>query len=148
MARAETRPDLAAELYLDLGIVQAAAGDYDAAIAAFDRSRTRMGNRSDQQQMVQEGPLPREFHYHLGRILFEGRKNLSLAVSELDEAVRLEPENPLGPLLLRRGSPEAHRGELADQGTRDHLKTYLDAGVPVSRYPDIEQFLQSPGTTR
>ena len=71
-ALAETRPDLAAELYLDLGIAQAAAGDYDAAFTAFDRSRTKTG--TGQNQLVAEGPLSREFHYHLGRILYESRK--------------------------------------------------------------------------
>ena len=158
-ALAETRPDLAAGLYLDMGIAQAAVGHYEEAVEAFDWSRTKEmwtgQNQSGQQQQQQqrqqpsapEGPLSREFHYHLGRILYESRKNLSRAISELEEAVRLEPEN---------ARAHYYRGEalrrLVDEDlltkARDDLKTYLDAGIPVTRYPDIEQFLKTPGTTR
>ena len=34
-----------------------------------------------------------ETHYHLGRVLCEGELDFDRAVSELEEAVRLDPEN-------------------------------------------------------
>ena len=34
-----------------------------------------------------------EAHYHLGRVLCEGELDFDRAVSELEEAVRLDPEN-------------------------------------------------------
>ena len=78
---------------------------------------------------------------------------MSRAVSELDEAVRLEPKNPRAHYYRGEAIRRLIEENLLTKA-RDDLKSYLDADVPVSRYPDIEQFLdidkflQAPGEAR
>ena len=57
--------------------------------------------------------------------------------------MRLEPENPRAHYYRGEADRRLIEENLLTKA-RDDLKTYLDAGVPVSRYPDIEQFLHAP----
>jgi tetratricopeptide (TPR) repeat protein len=132
---ADRPPELAPGACLDLGIAEAAAGDRDAAVVDLEKALASAG--------PSEKALVRDAHYHLGRVLFEARRDLPRAISELRDAVRADPDEPRA---------RFYRGQairvLVDQNLRveadDDLGTYLKKGAPLGRRGEIERYLESP----
>jgi len=128
----DRRPDLAAEAYLDLGIADAFVAD-DASIAHFEKALERIdpANRS----------LLREAHYHLGRVLFENRKDLNRAVSELDRAVAHDPGDARALYYRGQAVRTLIEQDLLRQAEKD-LRKYLASGAPIGQQREVEQFLE------
>jgi hypothetical protein len=83
--------------------------------------------------------LSRDHHYHFGRVLYESRKDLSGAISELDQAVALEPGDARAKYYRGQAIRVLIEQDLLVKA-RDDLRNHLDARVPVTRHRDIEQF--------
>jgi uncharacterized caspase-like protein len=116
---------------LDLGIAYAAIADYDKSIPALERAINQQEGR----------PYP-DARYHLGRVLFESKRDLTGAVSELRLATQQDATNSqahyyLGQAL--RGLVE--REILVEAETA--LRTYLEHGAPLGQVDDVQQFLDS-----
>ena len=88
-----------------------------------------------------------ETHYHLGRVLCEGELDFDRAVSELEEAVRLDPENirahyHLGQAI--RQQIERNKFKRAEEV----LRIYLMKGAPSGargRSPRVPRLPQAAG---
>jgi len=83
-----------------------------------------------------------ETHYHLGRVLCEGELDFDRAVSELEEAVRLDPDNirahyHLGQAI--RQQIERNKFKRAEEV----LRIYLMKGAPLGHEDEVREFLGS-----
>jgi len=127
----EQRNGIDPEGHLNLGVAYATIADYDKSISALERALDQQEGR----------PYP-EAHYHLGRVLFESKRDLARAVSELRLATQDNADNPhahyyLGQAL--RGLVE--REILVEAETA--LRTYLEHGAPLGQVDEVQQFLDS-----
>jgi tetratricopeptide (TPR) repeat protein len=116
---------------LNLGIAYAAIADYDKSIAALEHAIDQQEGR----------PYP-EAHYHLGRVLFESKRDLARAVSELRLAVQYNPDN----LRVHYYLGQALRGLVEREilvEAESALRTYLEHGAPLGQVDDVQQFLDS-----
>ena len=83
-----------------------------------------------------------EATYHLGRVLFMGEFDFDRAVSELDEAVRLDPDNlPAHYYLGQAIRTQVERNML--KRAEDALWTYVSHGAPLGHEDEVRKFLGS-----
>lgn len=83
-----------------------------------------------------------EATFHLGRILFLGEFDFDRAVSELEETVRLDPDNVLAYYYLGQAiRVQVERNTL--KRAEDVLRTYLVRGAPLGHEDEVREFLGS-----
>jgi hypothetical protein len=86
--------------------------------------------------------LMAEAKYHLGRVLCEGELDFDRAVSELEEALRLDPENVAAYYYLGRAIREQiERNKF--KRAEEVLRTYLMKGAPLGHEEEVREFLGS-----
>ena len=84
-----------------------------------------------------------EAAFHLGCVLLEGEFDFDRAVSELEEAVRLDRDNvPAYYYLGRAIQIQVERNTL--KRAEDVLRTYLLQGAPLGHEDEVREFLGSP----
>lgn len=97
--------------------------------------------------MLQENYTPEaligieaEAHYHLGRVLYEGELDFDGAVSELEQAVSMDPEN-VGALyhLGQAIRAQVERNKL--RRAEEVLRRYLLKGAPLGHEDQVREFL-------
>jgi tetratricopeptide (TPR) repeat protein len=83
-----------------------------------------------------------EATFHLGRVLYLGEFDFDRAVSELEEAVELDPENVLAYYFLGQAiRTQVERNTL--KRAEDVLRTYLLRGAPLGHEDEVREFLGS-----
>lgn len=83
-----------------------------------------------------------EARYHLGRVLFEGELDFDRAVSELEVAVRLDPENISAHYYLGQAIREQiERNKF--KRAEEVLRIYLMKGAPMGHEDEVREFLGS-----
>jgi tetratricopeptide (TPR) repeat protein len=87
-----------------------------------------------------------EARYHLGRVLYEGELDFNRAVSELEEAVALDPTNIAAHYHLGKAIRILVDRNML-QRAADVLKRYLLAGAPLGHEEEVRAFLgtRAPG---
>jgi len=86
-----------------------------------------------------------EASFHLGRVLFIGELNFDRAVTELQEAVQLDPDNaPAYYYLGQAIRAQVDRNIL--KRAEDALRTYLSRGAPLGHEDEVREFLGSRKT--
>jgi hypothetical protein len=83
-----------------------------------------------------------EAHYHLGRVLCEGELDFDGAVSELEQAVAMDPQNV--PALYHLGQAiraQVERNKL--KRVEELLRDYLFKGAPLGHEDEVREFLGS-----
>jgi cytochrome c-type biogenesis protein CcmH/NrfG len=88
------------------------------------------------------GHLMAEAKYHLGRVLCEGEIDFDRAVSELEEAVRRDPENIAAHYYLGRAIREQIERNTYKRA-EEVLRTYLMKGAPLGHEDEVREFLGS-----
>jgi len=83
-----------------------------------------------------------EAKYHLGRVLCEGELDFDRAVSELEEAVRLDPENVAAYYYLGRAIREQIERNKYKRA-EEVLRIYLMKGAPLGHEDEVREFLGS-----
>lgn len=99
--------------------------------------------------MIEENYTPDELkdilkqaHYHLGRVLYQGGLDFDQAVSELEQAVRMDPDNIAALYHLGQAIREqVERSTL--KRAEDVLRTYLLRGAPLGNEDQVREFLGS-----
>ena len=86
--------------------------------------------------------LVAEARYHLGRVLCEGELDFDRAVSELEEALRLDPENIRAHYFLGRAIREQVERNKFTRAT-EVLRRYLLEGAPLGHEGEVRLFLGS-----
>lgn len=137
------------EAHLDLGILQAAIASqqavdpdtsgtrseqYQESLASFRKALDYQKSRSD------AGNLGT--HYHFGRVLVEAGGDLTLAVSQLRQAVELKPNDARARFYLGKAIQALVEQDLLAEAS-EQFKAYLDAGAPLGERDAILQFLES-----
>lgn len=83
-----------------------------------------------------------EATFHLGRVLLAGEFDFDRAVSELEEAVRLDPDNVQAYYYLGQAiRTQVERNTL--KRAADVLRTYLSRGAPLGHEEDVREFIGS-----
>jgi tetratricopeptide (TPR) repeat protein len=83
-----------------------------------------------------------EATFHLGRILFLGESDFDRAVSELEEAVKLDPDNVQAHYYLGQAiRTQVERNTL--KRAEVALSTYLSRGAPLGHEDEVREFLGS-----
>ncbi len=85
-----------------------------------------------------------EAKYHLGRALYEGKKDsdLNQAVTELEEAVEMDPGNTAALFYLGQAiRAQVERNTLAR--AEKVLREYLVRGAPQGQEDEVRSFLQT-----
>lgn len=83
-----------------------------------------------------------EARYHLGRVLYEGELDFDRAVSELEEAVRLDPENICAHYFLGQAIREQIERNTYKRA-EEALRIYLMKGAPMGHEEEVRKFLGS-----
>lgn len=83
-----------------------------------------------------------EARYHLGRVLYEGELDFDRAVSELEEAVRLDPENICAHYYLGQAIREQIERNIYKRA-EEALRVYLLKGAPMGHEEEVREFLGS-----
>ena len=108
----------ATETSIDIGIAAAAASDFKRSLEALQAAS--IGGTASLQPVAQ---------YHFGRVLYESRGDLDLAVHNLRQAVQADPGNFRAQLYLRRAIAALVRKNLASEA-EEHFRTYLEVELP------------------
>lgn len=83
-----------------------------------------------------------EAKFHLGRVLYEGELSFDRAVSELEEAVELDPDNtPAYYYLGQAIRAQVERNTL--KRAENALRRYLERGAPLGHEDEVREFLGS-----
>lgn len=86
--------------------------------------------------------LQAEATYHLGRVLYEGELDFDRAVSQLEEAIRLDPGNIAAHYYLGRAIQE----QIARNTSRraeEALRYYLLNGAPLGHEDEVRGLIGS-----
>lgn len=131
---------------LNLGIAYAAIGEYNKSIFALE-SAIALYSDTEIMAYEKERDPNAQGHYHdayyqIGRILFEKGGNFTKAVSELNEAIRLDPENTHAYYYLGEAIRKMVDSETLTKA-EDALKTYLARGAPMGHENEVRLFLGS-----
>lgn len=81
-------------------------------------------------------------HYQLGHVLFESGRDLARSVSELREAVRLNPRNTRAHFYLVQALRSLVERETLVEAEQA-FRTYLDQGAPLGHEEEVQAFLES-----
>jgi len=127
----EREGDVYPEGYLNLGIAYALRGEHAKSIEALKKAILQQGDNN----------YP-EAHYHLGRVLFESKRNWAEAVSALKRAIEQEPDNAAAYYYLGQAIRSLVEQETLVHAERD-LRTYLEKGAPLGHEDEVEEFLAS-----
>lgn len=142
----EQQKDFFPEGKLNLGIAYAAIGEYKKSILALEKAIELYSDTTIMAYENEKDHYARE-HYHdanyqLGRILFESGGDFNRAISALNEATNLDPENTRAYYYLG----QAIRA-MVDRETlvkaEEALKTYLARGSPMGHEDKVREFLGS-----
>ena len=83
-----------------------------------------------------------EAAFHLGRVLLAGEFDFDQAVSRLEQAVRLDPDNVLAYYYLGQAiRTQVERNTL--KRAENVLRTYLSRGAPLGHEDEVREFLGS-----
>ena len=118
---------------LNLGVAYAALGEIEKSVQALE-SAILQGT----------GDLRTEARYHLGRILYENRKNLPRAVDELRQVAQLEPGSVRTPFYLGQAIRAMVEIDLL-QEAEGALRSYVAAGAPFGNRREVQAFLDERG---
>ena len=78
--------------------------------------------------------------YHLGRVRYEGKRDFDGAVSALEQAVDLDPDNiPAYYYLGQAIVEQVKRNKLTR--ARNLLRHYLTHGAPVGHEDEVREFI-------
>ena len=134
--------DLYPEGHLNLGLAYSVIGDYDSSVDHLERA---ISLYSDQSVMSREKgkDLNAEDHYHearyhLGRVLFESKKDFTRAVSELNEAIKLDPENGNSYYYLGKAILSMIEYETLAKA-KNAFKKYLAKGAPLGHEEEVRK---------
>ena len=86
----------------------------------------------------------REAHYQLGRVLYEHGTDFTRAVSSLDRAVTLEPDNARALYYLGQAIRQMVENETLVKAAKV-FKEYLAMGAPLGHEDDVREFIGSRG---
>ena len=127
---------------LNLGVAYAALGEIDEGVDALESPvEIEKSVQALESAILQgSGDLVTEAHYHLGRILYENRKNLPRAVDELRQATQLEPGSVRAPFYLGQAIRAMVEIDLL-QEAEGALRSYVAAGAPFGQREDVQAFL-------
>ena len=127
---------------LDLGIACAETGDFTAAVDALERavSLYRAASTLERERDPHVDDHLREAHYQLGRVLYESRTDFTKAVSELDRAVALDPDNARAHYYLGQAIRQMVERETLAKATTA-LRRYLTMGAPLGDEDEVREFL-------
>jgi tetratricopeptide (TPR) repeat protein len=134
----ERRADLAAGAYLDLGIAEAARGDFQSAVKDLHTALEKAARA--------KSPIIPECHYHLGRVLFESRKDVTRAISELTQAAAANPADPRVHYYRGQATRVLIEEDLRTR-VREDLRTYIEKGAPLGHHRQVEMYLNSSTST-
>lgn len=127
----EQRNNIDPEGYLNLGVIYYVLGDYDKSIKALEKA-------VDQQREQKNA----DAHYYIGRALLESARDFAGAVSELDQAKKLDPKNPAIHYYLGRAIRALVERETLVKAEKA-FQYYLKAGAPLGQQEEVRQFLKS-----
>jgi tetratricopeptide (TPR) repeat protein len=121
-------------------------GEYDESIQALERAIALFIDPTIMAYEKEKDPNAQghyhEAHYQLGRVLFENERDFSRAVSELEEATRLDPENARAYYYLGQAiRAMVDRETLAK--AEEALQTYLEKRAPLGNEDEVRKFLGS-----
>jgi len=129
----EQRNDIDPEGYLNLGVAYAVLGEYDKSLEALSKA------------IDQQGETYADAQYYLGRVHFESKRDLNIAISALRLATQYDPDNaPAYYYLGQAIRALVERETLAE--AEQALQTYLKAGAPLGHTGEVQQFLSSRKT--
>jgi tetratricopeptide (TPR) repeat protein len=126
----EQRKGTYPEGHLNIGIAYAAKGQYDQGIKYLEMALAQKDNDY------------LEASYHLGRILYESKKEIAKAVSLLREVKTKDPNNiPVNYYLGQSIRTLIETETLAEAEMA--IKTYLENGAPMGQQEELWRFLAS-----
>ena len=131
---------------LNLGIAYAVTGDLKQAADALDRAVALYSDPSIMSQEHIRDPLADEWfqesRHHLGRVLYESKRDLGRAVNELEKVVEKSPDN--GKALYYYGQAIRAMVERETLGkAQEVLECYLEKGAPLGHEDEVREFLGS-----
>lgn len=131
---------------MNVGIMHGFKGEYDDAISALERAislyRSKTVMKSEIKKDSEAESLRSEAHYQYGRFLFESERDFNKAVSELNDAIRLDPDNVRAYYYLGLAIREMVERETLSKA-EEALKTYLIKGAPLGHEDEVREFLGS-----
>jgi tetratricopeptide (TPR) repeat protein len=134
---------------LNLGIAYAATGDLEKAADALDRAVALYSDPSIMGLEKARDPLADEWfqesRYHLGRVLYESKRDLGRAVNELERVVDRDPENARALYYYGQAVRAMVERETLSKA-QEVLERYLTKGSPLGHEDEVREFLGSRKT--
>lgn len=132
---------------LNLGVACAAIGDYKRGLLELQRAVALYKDPTIFTRERERDPLYAEAHYHdaqyqLGRVLFESGRDFGGAMSELKEAISLNPENARAYYYLGQAIRAMVEHETLARA-EESLQSYLAKGAPLGHEDEVRKFLGS-----
>jgi tetratricopeptide (TPR) repeat protein len=132
---------------LNLGVAYASLGDYERALPLLERAVALYTDPTIYERELERDQLNAEFHHHdahyqLGRVLFVSQRDFGGAVSQLREAVRLNPENARAYYYLGQAIRAMVEHETLTRA-EEALQSYLAKGAPLGQEDAVREFLGS-----
>ncbi|MEM9273888.1 MAG: caspase family protein, partial [Cyanobacteria bacterium P01_F01_bin.143] len=144
----EQRNGFDPEGYLNLGIAYYFLEEYEKSVKALENCLYKKLD-NNQLSLSQEGNYGDNptAHYWLGRVLYESKKDPARAVSELRLATKLNADNSFAQYYLGQALRVLVEQEILSEA-ENAFQNYLDAGSPLGREEEIQEFLKSRKETK
>ncbi len=131
---------------LNLGVAYIAMGNYEHGLPLLKHAVSLYTEPAVFARELERDPYA-EAHYHdaryqLGRAMFTSRHDFGRAVSELKEAVRLDPENARAYYYLGQAIRAMVEHETLARA-EEALEHYLAQGAPLGHEDEVREFLGS-----
>lgn len=127
---------------LNLGIIQYVLNEPEASLAALESALAQVSEQqskiADQHEVQQDYP---EFHYWLGRILYESSLDPARTVSELRFATQKNPTNVAAHYYLGQALRSLMKQEFMTEA-EEAFNTYLNSGSPLGHRKELQEFLK------
>jgi len=138
--------DLYPEGRLNLGVAYVAVGDYDRGLPLLERAVALYTDESIYKNELKRDPYAEahyhDAHYQLGRALFASGRDFGGSVSELQQAVKLAPENARAYYYLGQAIRWIADHETTARAV-EALQNYLAKGAPLGHEDEVREFLGS-----
>ena len=134
--------DLYPEGHLNLGLAYSVIGDYDGSVDHLERAISLYSNQSvmsrEKKRDLDSEDHYLEARYHLGCVLFESKKDFTRAVSELNEAIKLDPEKGNSYYYLGKAILAMIEHETLAKA-KNAFKKYLAKGAPLGHEEEVRK---------
>jgi tetratricopeptide (TPR) repeat protein len=140
----EQQNNLYPEGRLNLGVAYVAVGDYERGLPLLERAVALYTDPTVFTRELEHDPYAEahyhDAHYQLGRALLASGRDYGGAVSQLKEAVRLNPENARAYYFLGQAIRAMVEHETLARA-EEALQSYLAKGAPLGHEDEVREFL-------